>query len=353
MQIAISFDKTGSMYPAIKEVQRRLTESLEYLFKAIPGLSIAIIAHGDYCDDEYYFELNFTNNIRDITSFINSQNANGGGDAPECYEYVLHHVQHLSWKDSEQKVLIMIGDQIPHEPGYVYNGYLRGGKVKHYHNTLNWREEARMLGNVGVQIYGVQCLGNRSVSSFYEAISAISNGIKVDLHQFHNTIEMIESIAHKQNDSLDNYEEHLIANHRMNRVVSDMIDRLRGRKSTLVTFKDVDLEAVDPGRFQLLHVDRRIPIKAFVAETGATFKVGRGFYQFTKTEEIQERKEVVLRDKVSGDMWTGAKAREMIGLPYGTRDTLKPVFLKDYDVFVQSTSANRVLMPGTMFLYEV
>lgn len=358
MQIAISFDTTGSMFPAISEVKRRVTESLGYLFKSIPDLEIAIIAHGDYCDgDTFYRVVDFTTDISDLTKFINTQTADGGGDAPECYEFVLKNCQYLSWQDAEQKALIMIGDQVPHEPGYNYTGYTRNHKLIRWHNTINWREEAKILGNVGIQIYGVQCLSsnpyNKSSGAFYEAISSISNGIMVELHQFHNTIEMIESIAHKQNDTLDAYEEHLIANRRMNRVVGDLLEKLRGRKSTLVTYKDIDLDAVPPGRFQLLHVDTRIPIKAFVLETGATFNVGRGFYQFTKPETIQERKEVVLRDKVSGDMWTGAKAREMIGLPYGVRGNLKPVHMTEYDVFVQSTSANRILMPGTMFLYEV
>jgi hypothetical protein len=43
----------------------------------------------------------------------------------------------------------------------------------------------------------------------------------------------------------------------------------------------------------------------------------------------------------------------MLGLPEGTTARIKPSNLEKYVVFVQSTSANRKLMGGTRFLYEV
>ena len=102
----------------------------------------------------------------------------------------------------------------------------------------------------------------------------------------------------------------------------------------------------------MLHVDITTPINDFVRATGAVFKIGRGFYELTKPELVQERKEVVLRDK-TGDMFSGEKARTMIGLPFGVRGRIRPM-KKDfgYDVFIQSTSANRKLLAGTRFLYE-
>lgn len=83
------------------------------------------------------------------------------------------------------------------------------------------------------------------------------------------------------------------------------------------------------------------------------FQKGRGFYEFTKTETIQESKEVVLVDRLTGDMFTGGAARRMIGAPPGERVRIKPTTLKKYRIFVQSTSYNRRLVGGTNFLYEV
>ncbi|CDN15770.1 Conserved domain protein [Richelia intracellularis] len=43
----------------------------------------------------------------------------------------------------------------------------------------------------------------------------------------------------------------------------------------------------------------------------------------------------------------------MLGLPEGSTVRIKPNNSEKYVVFVQSTSANRKLIGGTRFLYEV
>jgi hypothetical protein len=116
------------------------------------------------------------------------------------------------------------------------------------------------------------------------------------------------------------------------------------------------LVPVPAGRFQVLFIDEggdKEGISKFVKKQGLSFKEGCGFYEFMKPEMIQEKKEVVLVDNVTGDMFSGDKAREMIGLPYGMRRKIKPAAIVGYTVFVQSTSWNRKLIPGTRFLYEV
>lgn len=102
---------------------------------------------------------------------------------------------------------------------------------------------------------------------------------------------------------------------------------------------------------QILDVDERFDIRTFVEKNDLSFKTGRGFYEFTKPEKVSDKKEVVLVDKVSGDMFTGPEACEMIGA--GGTARIKPTSFDKWRVFVQSTSYNRVLMPGTGFLYEV
>ena len=90
---------------------------------------------------------------------------------------------------------------------------------------------------------------------------------------------------------------------------------------------------------------------------GADFAPGRGFYELGKRVLVQEKKEVVLRDTVTGDMFSGDLARDLIGLPYGERGKISPQSVvhdgRRFDVFIQSTSYNRVLLPDTRFLYEV
>ena len=98
-------------------------------------------------------------------------------------------------------------------------------------------------------------------------------------------------------------------------------------------------------------MDERCDIRTFVENNHLSFKTGRGFYEFTKPEKISDKKEVVLVDKRSGDMFTGPEACTMIGA--GGANKIKPTAFDKWRVFVQSTSYNRVLMPETGFLYEV
>ena len=52
-------------------------------------------------------------------------------------------------------------------------------------------------------------------------------------------------------------------------------------------------------------MESKCSIKDFVQVHALLFKAGRGFYEFTKPEIISNKKEVVLVDKITGDMLTG------------------------------------------------
>lgn len=110
---------------------------------------------------------------------------------------------------------------------------------------------------------------------------------------------------------------------------------------------------VSKSRFKTIAVSKRTSIKAFVQENKLVFKTGRGFYQLTKPEVIQDYKEIVVRRKSDGKIVTGDSVRETLAIPKNSkRFTLDLAEIGDFDVFVQSTSVNRVLLAGTEFLYE-
>ena len=111
------------------------------------------------------------------------------------------------------------------------------------------------------------------------------------------------------------------------------------------------LAEVSTERFRILRVPKRCTIKQFVLSNNLEFKTGRGFYEFTKPEIISYKKEVVLVDKKTGEMFSGSDARRMIGAGSGIR--IPPTSFEKWRVFVQSTSYGRNLMGGTSFLYEV
>jgi hypothetical protein len=307
------------------------------------------VAHGDYCDEhETYITkmMDFTTDVKSISHFVNNVEATGGGDFDECYEFVLNQVRSASWSAGTSKSLIMIGDATPHNTSYALNK-----------RKLDWENEAGLLKEAGVKIYSVQAL-NRSISTkFYSKLASITGGYHLKLDQFSDIYHLIMSVGYHQQgeEQLQNYEKELIVNGQMNRSVNNFIGTMLGRTTPTVSEYSTDsstLEVVAPGRFQVMTVDNDVAIKKFVEDHGVTFKVGRGFYEFTKRVEVSEKKEIIIQHKKTGDFFTGKVARRIAKIPDG-RCHVSPSDVPDYNIFIQSTSYNRVLKAGTKFLYEV
>ena len=87
-------------------------------------------------------------------------------------------------------------------------------------------------------------------------------------------------------------------------------------------------------------------IKDAVQSQGTTYKIGSTFYQLTKTEEIQPQKRLAVREKTTGKLFTGQTARQILGVP-DFHAKVAPASHPQYDIFVQSTSPNRKLVPNT------
>lgn len=317
------------------------------LFNQIPDLRVGIIAHGDYCDETSTYvtkKLELTNDRFRLYQFVTNVSPTGGGDAPECYELVLHEARSFEW-GSGTKTLVMIGDDVPHPPSYPGNT----GK-------LDWRNEIELLIKMGVNVYGVQALNRGHATPFYREIARRTGGFHLTLDQFSSVVELVMAICYRQSglDQLKIFEEEVGRSGRMNRNLDEMFGILFGRQTPSTRFKrSRNLEAVPIGRFQVMYVDDDQPIRDFVEDNGLIFKKGRGFYQLTKTETIQEYKEVVLREDATGDLYGGEKARELLGLPRTGSTRTRPVVPTGYTAFVQSTSVNRKLIGDTEFLYEV
>lgn len=344
IEVVFSFDTTGSMYPCLTQVRRKIGSTVARLMKEVPGIRIGVIAHGDYCDAGTSYvtkALDLTDDQGAVCRFVERVGPTFGGDAPECYELVLREAQSFTWTPSYTKVLVLIGDDVPHGP-------------RQNPGKLDWRTELDRLADRGIPVYGVQALNRGHARPFYEELARKSGGFHLGLDQFSHITDMILAICMKQasDDKLRAYEREVEKEGRLHRGLHRMFDTMMRRQASTAA-ADVDLAAVPPGRFQVLDIDADCPIRDFVTENGLRFKKGRGFYEFTKTETIQGGKEIVLMDRKTGDMWSGAHARRMLGLPEGTTARVRPASLDRYFVFVQSTSVNRRLVRGTRFLYEV
>lgn len=380
IQIVISFDTTGSMYPCLTQTRRHIIQTVSRLFKDIANLEIAIIAHGDYCDKGHTYVtkiLDFSNNIDEIVQFVSTVEPTNGGDSPECYELVLNEARtKLNWKAGKSKVLVIIGDDVPHSANYP-------GNI----NRIDWRNELGLLIESGINVYGVHAMPGirRHSKPFYKEIASTTGGFYLTLDQFSEISDLIMAICYKQNDTLGNFKDRLQSEDRLDYSIEINIRRLGGeevneedeeeiRPVRRSSIKETELKdfgkkgkkliPVPSGRFQVLRIDdgvydkNKVAIKKFIEEQGVTFQKGRGFYELTKSEDVQQYKEIILQERKSGRFYNGPQTRELLELQPqtlsgGVTEKLKPTFLKKYRVFIQSTSVNRNLIGGTRLLYEV
>jgi len=116
-----------------------------------------------------------------------------------------------------------------------------------------------------------------------------------------------------------------------------------------------NLDALDTGKYILIPVDQPTQIRDFVTSAGHLYKTGCAFYELSKREKIQGNKQLAVAEKdpatgrMTGRVFSGPAARQLLGLPE-SEVTVKPGDNPSYTVFVQSTSVNRKLVPGTKLL---
>jgi hypothetical protein len=112
------------------------------------------------------------------------------------------------------------------------------------------------------------------------------------------------------------------------------------------------LAPLKPKEYSLWPVPSKVRIDDFINGLGFRYSQGMGYYQLTKTETIQANKNVIVVEKASGKAYGGNEARHLVGLPDGKAVRVRPDQNPLYDIYVQSTSLNRNLMPNTKVLVK-
>ncbi|MER5832854.1 vWA domain-containing protein [Streptomyces sp. NPDC002130] len=115
------------------------------------------------------------------------------------------------------------------------------------------------------------------------------------------------------------------------------------------TIKAAGLTPADPSKYQLIPVARDAAIREWVIECGHTYTTGGAYYELSKSEKIQARKQIAVLEKKTDRVYTGPQARALLGLP-NTEVRVKPDHNDHFTIFVQSTSVNRRLVANTRLL---
>lgn len=112
-----------------------------------------------------------------------------------------------------------------------------------------------------------------------------------------------------------------------------------------------NLSTLTPGKdYEIYPVRTDAVIKPFVESwTQEPYRLGSAYYQLTKPEKIQASKNILIQDKLSGRVYSGADARQTLGLPnYEVK--VNAVDHPKFRIYVNSTSTNRKLVKDTMVI---
>ena len=190
------------MRNVIRSVRNNLVETVDRLFKEIDGIRIGIIVHGDYSDSRgFFWKMDLNSDITKIKQFILDGPDTGGGDAEECYEFVLQEANNMSWK-SEVKVLVVIGDERPHEKGYempvIYNGFQ--SKLH-----IDWKIETERLLKNNITVFSCHANpdSNTHAIPFYHHISNTTKGYYFPLNELQSFNHYMVTICMRAADAAE------------------------------------------------------------------------------------------------------------------------------------------------------
>ena len=365
LDVIVAFDTTGSMSSCLRLVRNNVKQLATNLFEKIADLRFGVLCFGEYNDVYTTRAFELTDDILSIINFIETVPGTGGyspGETDEeAYEAAFCEAQKFNYREGSKRVLILIGDSTPHTKNYYLNL-----------QKLDWREELQKLKSMSVSVYPVQATTYfKHAHIFYREVSTTFETPHLRLDQFMYVLDMISAVcmsAHSET-CLSEYEQTIIARGGLNQPMKRMMHQLRtgvsandpagyaddsttGGVSHII---DTAVHIVSPSRFQVMNVTADISIKEYAVQNSLLFKTGRGFYELTKPESISEKKEIVVHHIDTDIMYTGDDARLKINLPVSGTCKFSPTRYDTsvYRVFIQSTSYNRKLIGGTMFLYEM
>lgn len=115
LDIVLCFDSTGSMQGEIDQVKAQIERIGQALIRLIPKARLSVCTYRDRGDDYVAKGLPLTSSIQDVSSFLGSIRAAGGGDAPEAVdEGLAWSITRNSFRPSARKVILIFGDAPPH-----------------------------------------------------------------------------------------------------------------------------------------------------------------------------------------------------------------------------------------------
>lgn len=131
---------------------------------------------------------------------------------------------------------------------------------------------------------------------------------------------------------------------------------IRGTKTLFklnvnVTAKEIKkaLTELSDKEYTVIKISKKCKIKDAVENKLGKYLAGTAYYQLVKTEEVQANKKICIVEKASGKVYSGQNARDLLGLPID-KCKVKPGDFGKFDIFIQSTSWTRILLPDSLVI---
>lgn len=161
-----------------------------------------------------------------------------------------------------------------------------------------------------------------------------------NIEKWDTTDKGIEEVGHKLEKTMTNY----------------YTARSTGTRSFSTVFSDLSKVSVDQVKSVAKEVKdfkiainedvKAIQIRPLVEQKlGTAYVTGRAFYELVKRETVQAGKSIAVQDKKTGKIYEGFEARALLNLPDNVEVKIDPVQNPKWNVYIQSTSVNRNVIP--------
>ncbi|XP_070173570.1 uncharacterized protein [Littorina saxatilis] len=199
LEVVFSFNTAGA-YGALCPDSRKYLKDLircmdSQLLRHLLSLNsssktrFAIFAHGDASGNlsakNYGIKwIDFTDDVTELTQFVDSASPLRWGSVYHCYELVLRKAGSLSWTPRSRRALVLVGCTRTH-----YGMHPGSGELIHAH------VEARCLAQMDVKIFALEVKIRQWEHEFYRQSAEITEGCHMILEQFPEMRDVITAIV--------------------------------------------------------------------------------------------------------------------------------------------------------------